>query len=104
MQPEDVEIIYGVCLPATGFSALFVLFSLLTVISVLVSGFICYHRTLAKVSEENPPEPTSRLQSNVPSINNIIPGGHGGPVPVVWGFGTWFSKRPPGDITRPALY
>ena len=104
MQPDEGEIIYGVCLPATGFSALFVLFSLLTVISVLVSGFICYHRTLAKVSEENPPEPTSRLQSNVPSINNIIPGGPGGPVPVVWGFGTWFSKRPPGDITRPALY
>ena len=49
--------LYGVCLPATGFSALFVLFSLLTVVSILVSGFVCYHRTLAKVSEENPPEP-----------------------------------------------
>ena len=33
------EIVYGVCLPATGFSALFVLVSLLTVISVLVSGW-----------------------------------------------------------------
>ena len=32
------EIVYGVCLPATGFSVLFVLLSLLTVISVLVSG------------------------------------------------------------------
>ena len=32
------EIVYGVCLPATGFSVLFVLLALLTVISVLVSG------------------------------------------------------------------
>ena len=38
MMPE--EIVYGVCLPATGFSVLFVLLSLLTVISVLVSGKI----------------------------------------------------------------
>ena len=40
MIPE--AIIYGVCLPATGFSVLFVLLSLLTVISVLVSGG-CQH-------------------------------------------------------------
>ena len=32
------EIVYGACLPATGFSVLFVLLALLTVISVLVSG------------------------------------------------------------------
>ena len=103
MQPDDGEIIYGVCLPATGFSALFVLFSLLTVISVLVSGFICYHRTLAKVSEENPPEPNSRMQTSMSAVNNIIPASMGGQVPVVWGFGTWFSKRH-GDVVRPALY
>ena len=48
---------YGVCLPATGFSALFVLVSLLTVISVLVSGFVCYHRQLQKVAEEGAPTP-----------------------------------------------
>jgi len=54
MMPE--EIVYGVCLPATGFSALFVLVSLLTVISVLVSGFVCYHRQLQKVLEEGAPE------------------------------------------------
>merc|ERR1711899_88111 len=53
------DIIYGVCLPATGFSALFVLLSLMTVVSVIVSGFICYHRQLAKVAEESAPEPTS---------------------------------------------
>ena len=51
------EIVYGVCLPATGFSALFVLISLLTVISVLVSGFVCYHRQLQKVAEEGAPTP-----------------------------------------------
>ena len=57
------EIVYGVCLPATGFSALFVLISLLTVISVLVSGFVCYHRQLQKVAEEGAPTPQN---SNVP--------------------------------------
>jgi len=57
IMPE--EIVYGVCLPATGFSALFVLVSLLTVISVLVSGFVCYHRQLQKVAEEGAPAPSS---------------------------------------------
>jgi len=55
IMPE--EIVYGVCLPATGFSVLFVLLSLLTVISVLVSGFVCYHRQLQKVAEEGAPAP-----------------------------------------------
>ena len=104
MLPDEGEIIYGVCLPATGFSALFVLISLLTVISVLVSGFICYHRTLAKVSEENPPEPNGRMQSSISALNNVMPNATGAAVPVVWGFGTWFSKRPTGDLTRPAIY
>jgi len=57
IMPE--EIVYGVCLPATGFSALFVLVSLLTVISVLVSGFVCYHRQLQKVAEEGAPAPSA---------------------------------------------
>ena len=55
------EVVYGVCLPVTGFSALFVLFSLMTVVSVIVAGFVCYHRQLAKVSEESAPEPTGRI-------------------------------------------
>ena len=104
MHPDEGEIIYGVCLPATGFSALFVLFSLLTVVSVLVSGFICYHRTLAKVSEENPPEPSARIQSSRSAVSNIIPAATGAPVPVILGFGAWFSKKPPGDFTRTAMY
>lgn len=49
------EVVYGVCLPVTGFSALFVLFALMTVVSVIVAGFVCYHRQLAKVSEEGAP-------------------------------------------------
>lgn len=53
------DVIYGVCLPATGFSALFVLLALMTVVSVIVSAFICYHRQLAKVAEEAAPEPTA---------------------------------------------
>ena len=98
MQPEEGEIIYVVCLPATGFSALFVLFSLLTVITVLLSGFICYLRTLAKVSEENPPEPNARIQSSVSTANNIIPAAMGTLLPIIWDFGTRFSKRSPGDL------
>ncbi len=50
------EIVYGVCLPATGFSALFVVISLITVISILVSGFVCYQRQLQKVAEEAAPK------------------------------------------------
>lgn len=63
IMPE--EIVYGVCLPATGFSVLFVLLSLLTVISVLVSGFVCYHRQLQKVAEEGAPEPGVRVSTNM---------------------------------------
>jgi len=62
MIPE--AIIYGVCLPATGFSVLFVLLSLLTVISVLVSGFVCYHRQLQKVAEEGAPAPATNAAGN----------------------------------------
>jgi len=62
IMPE--EIVYGVCLPATGFSVLFVLLSLLTVISVLVSGFVCYHRQLQKVAEEGAPEPGVRVNTS----------------------------------------
>jgi len=59
------EVVYGVCLPATGFSALFVLVALLTVISVLVSGFICYHRQLQKVAEEGAPAPRPASEPTV---------------------------------------
>ena len=53
------EIVYGVCLPASGFSALFVLMSLLTVVSIIVSGFVCYQRQMQKVQEEEAaPRPT----------------------------------------------
>jgi hypothetical protein len=57
MVPE--EVVYGICLPATGFSALFVLVSLLTIISVLVSGFVCYHRQIQKQVEEGAPAATA---------------------------------------------
>jgi len=58
MMPE--EIVYGVCLPATGFSALFVVVSLLTIVAVLVSGFLCYHKQIEKQMEKN--APTKRLE------------------------------------------
>ena len=63
------DVIYGVCLPATGFSALFVLLALMTVVSVIVSAFICYHRQLAKVAEEAAPEPTAAAAQAAASIN-----------------------------------
>jgi len=106
------DIIYGVCLPATGFSALFVLLSLMTVVSVIVSGFICYHRQLAKVAEESAPEPTSTRRMVVPPP----PGPPGSPPQhphptaaafqtslIDWGFNTWFrSKANP--LERPPVY
>ncbi|KAK7072001.1 hypothetical protein SK128_026531 [Halocaridina rubra] len=51
------DVVYGVCLPAPGFSALFVLLSMCTVISVLVAGFMCHHRQLQKDSAESPAAP-----------------------------------------------
>lgn len=53
MMSEDV--VYGVCLPATGFSALFVILSLLTILSVLVSGFFCYFKQIKKNEEKSAP-------------------------------------------------
>ena len=100
------DIIYGVCLPATGFSALFVLLSLMTVVSVIVSGFICYHRQLAKVAEESAPEPTS--------TRRMVPPGPPGSPPIQhhptafqtslidWGFNTWFRSKAP--LERPPVY
>jgi len=46
------EVVLGVCIPATGFSALFVLLSLLTVVSIIISAFICYHRGIQKKIDE----------------------------------------------------
>lgn len=93
------DIIYGVCLPATGFSALFVLLSLMTVVSVIVSGFICYHRQLAKVAEEAAPEPSSRriaAPSNGPPGQPQIQGF------IDWGFNSWFRNKAPHE--RPPVY
>lgn len=53
------DIIYGICLPAPGFSALFVLLAMCTVISVLVAGFMCHHRQLQKDTTESPATPYS---------------------------------------------
>ena len=64
------EIVYGVCLPATGFSALFVVISLVTVVSILVSGFVCYQRQLQKVAEESAPKQTPAQQVKRDSINS----------------------------------
>jgi len=49
------EVVYGICLPAPGFSALFVLLAMCVVISVLVASFLCYHRQLQKADREGCP-------------------------------------------------
>ena len=96
------EVVYGVCLPVTGFSALFVLFSLMTVVSVIVAGFVCYHRQLAKVSEEAPPEPTGRVVLPVqqqPMTQHVFPVN---PEMVRdWGINTWFRNK---QHERPGLF
>jgi hypothetical protein len=95
------EVVYGVCLPVTGFSALFVLFSLMTVVSVIVAGFVCYHRQLAKVSEEAAPEPAGRV---LQVVQPQQPGAY--PVNTVlvrdWSINTWFRNKQHHD--RPALF
>ncbi|CAL4219666.1 unnamed protein product [Meganyctiphanes norvegica] len=57
------DVVYGVCLPAPGFSALFVLLAMCTVISVLVAGFMCHHRQLQKDSVESPAAPHPHQQA-----------------------------------------
>ena len=66
------EIVYGVCLPATGFSALFVVISLVTVVSILVSGFVCYQRQLQKVAEESAPKQTPAQQVRQNAVFNSL--------------------------------
>lgn len=56
------DVVYGVCLPAPGFSALFVLVAMCTVISVLVAGFMCHHRQLQKDTTESPATPHAHQQ------------------------------------------
>lgn len=63
------QIVYGICLPAPGFSALFVLLALCTVISVLVAGFMCHHRQVQKDSCENPATPHPNSPNNI----NMVP-------------------------------
>jgi hypothetical protein len=70
MLPE--EVVYGICLPAIGFSALFVLVSLLTIISVLVSGFVCYHRQLQKQVEEGAPAPAHQPQPRQWGVSTLL--------------------------------
>ena len=53
------EVVYGICLPAPGFSALFVLLAMCVVISVLVASFLCYHRQLQKADREGCASPSS---------------------------------------------
>ncbi|XP_045107484.1 uncharacterized protein LOC123502374 [Portunus trituberculatus] len=72
--PEDM--VYGVCLPAPGFSALFVLVAMCTVISVLVAGFMCHHRQLQKDTTESPatPHPHHQMFSMVQFLRGHLPG------------------------------
>merc|ERR1712136_657719 len=53
------DVVYGICLPAPGFSALFVLLAMCVVISVLVASFLCYHRQLQKNDREGVPTPVA---------------------------------------------
>jgi hypothetical protein len=91
--------VYGVCLPVTGFSALFVLFSLMTVVSVIVAGFVCYHRQLAKVSEESAPEPTVGRVLQVP----VQQAGYPVNPEMVrdWSINTWFRNK---QLERPGIF
>ena len=64
-------VVYGVCLPAPGFSALFVLVAMCTVISVLVAGFMCHHRQIQKDTTESPAAPHPHQQTPLNMIHFI---------------------------------
>lgn len=64
-QGQREQTVYGICLPAPGFSALFVLLALCTVISVLVAGFMCHHRQIQKDTTESPAVP----HPNIAALN-----------------------------------
>lgn len=59
------EVVYGICLPAPGFSALFVLLAMCVVISVLVASFLCYHRQLQKADHDGPSHPHMSVVGSV---------------------------------------
>jgi hypothetical protein len=75
MKAEDV--VYGICLPAPGFSALFVLLAMCVVISVLVASFLCYHRQLQKNDREgvciDNSGPASRQQPVIGMATPAVP-------------------------------
>lgn len=107
---QDDEVVYGICLPATGFSALFVFVSLLTVISIIVSGFVCYQRQLQKVAEESAPSGPP-VGTPAPIAAQMASAGVAQMTPVVgvqqhgWGFNTWFRKTQEGRRgIRPVMY
>ena len=112
---QDDDVVYGICLPATGFSALFVFVSLLTVISIIVSGFVCYQRQLQKVAEESAPSgpvgPGQAAGPPPPMVAAAAAAGVAQMTPVVgvqqhgWGFNTWFRKTQEGRRgIRPVMY
>ncbi|KAK2719599.1 uncharacterized protein LOC136037321 [Artemia franciscana] len=61
------EVIYGVCLPSASFTALFVTLTMCVLISVIVAGFLCYHRQIQKSKSEAalPSIPVQFLQDNM---------------------------------------
>jgi hypothetical protein len=88
------EIVYGVCLPATGFSALFVVISLITVISILVSGFVCYQRQMQKVAEESAPKKVTAAMG-APTAQQVRGGIH-----VTYEFPFKSAYESPYDLVR----
>lgn len=70
-QGQREQVIYGICLPAPGFSALFVLLALCTVISVLVAGFMCHHRQLQKDSIESPAQMHYPPHQSIAAFNMV---------------------------------
>ena len=71
----------------------------MTVVSVIVSGFICYHRQLAKVAEEAAPEPASARVATLP--HGVVPSTPLNQVQTSFmlkewnGFNAWFRKQHP---------
>ncbi len=69
----------------------------MTVVSVIVSGFICYHRQLAKVAEESAPEPvgaTNAAQVHAAQVQTSM----------MLNFNAWFKQKQAANCVPHANY
>jgi len=63
------EVVYGICLPATQMSIVFLVVSIFTVIAVLMAGFLCYKRHFKNRKERSSPLHNNFLKISIAKTN-----------------------------------